>query len=588
MPPPCQIAHRPIRKPEVGRQGYQGFNPRTEYLKKGDRPYGARAVDCDITAEHDVEVMVRDGCRLYVDIFRPTNASGPVPAILAYSPFGKKFSGLCFLNESTKNIAYRLGVTLEDVSGLEKFESLDPSHWCGRGYAIVNVDGRGAGDSDGGMAIMGTQEGEDGYDVIENIAKRDWCNGNIGLAGNSHLGIVQWFIAQQQPPSLKAIAPWEACSDLYREQFVRGGIFNLSNFDFIANTILQGKVGVEDFAEMYRRTDEGKMNAYWADKRANLKSIKIPAYITGSEFSGIHGMGSLRGYMELDTKDKWFRWCGTQEWYDIWADKESNDDLQGFFDTFLKGEDNGWRERTPKVRVTVLQFGRKEPINDIIVPDFPIPNTDYKDLYLNADSKLSLSAPAAGTISYDSQDPGSKVSFTYTFDKQTRLIGLPKAVLYMSCADHDDLSVSVQLKKLDPTGKPLKHLTIPFGKTPIDDPEDCKPVSMLLVHGGTTGFLRASHRHIDEAKSIHPQYPYHTHDRVEKVPPGTVVELQVGIWAMGVQFEAGEALRMDVSATNPLWLELSDGALLEGNKGVHTIHLGGEHASRLILPFVDV
>ncbi|WWD19964.1 hypothetical protein CI109_104437 [Kwoniella shandongensis] len=588
MPPPCQIAHRPIRKPEVGRQGYQGFNPRTEYLKEGDRPYGARAVDCDITVEHDVEVIVRDGCRLYVDIFRPTNASGPIPAILSYSPFGKKFSGLCFINDTKATIAYQLGVTLDDVSGLEKFEALDPSHWCGRGYAIVNVDGRGAGDSDGGMVIMGSQEGEDGYDVIEAIAKKEWCNGNIGLAGNSHLGIVQWFIAQQQPPSLKAIAPWEACSDLYREQFVRGGIFNISNFDFIANNILQGGTGVEDFAEMYRRTNGGLINDYWADKRANLKSIKIPAYITGSEFSGIHGMGSLRGFMELDTKDKWFRWCGTQEWYDIWADKESNDDLQGFFDTFLKGENNGWREKTPKVRVSVLRFGKEEPINDIVVPDFPIPNTDYRTLYMTADSKLTPDVPAPGVVSYPSQEPGGKVSFSYTFEKQTRIVGLPKAVLYMSCDDHDDFSVSVQLRKCDANGKPLKHFTIPFSKTPITDAEDCTPVSTILIHTGSVGMLRASHRHFDPSKSIHPQYPYHTHDRIEKVSPGNVVELQVGIWAMGVQYEKGESIRVDISASNPLWLELNAGALLEGNNGVHKVHLGGEYQSKIILPFVDI
>lgn len=94
MPPPCQIAYRAINPPEIGHNGYQAFNPRTEYLKQGDRPFGARAVDCDITVEHDVEIIVRDGCRLYVDIFRPTNSSEPVPALLCYSPFGKKFSGL--------------------------------------------------------------------------------------------------------------------------------------------------------------------------------------------------------------------------------------------------------------------------------------------------------------------------------------------------------------------------------------------------------------------------------------------------------------------------------------------------------------
>lgn len=228
------------------------------------------------------------------------------------------------------------GVTPEDISGLEKFEGPDPARWCARDFAIVNVDGRGSGHSDGTVCIMGTQEAEDGYDVVEAIAKMGWCNGNVGLAGNSHLAIVQWFIAQLQPPSLKAIAPWEGCGDLYREQFVRGGIFNMSNFNLIATRIVQGNHGVEDFAEMYRRTNGGLMNAYWADKRPDMTKIKIPTYITGSEFSSIHTMGSLRGWMEIDTEDKWLRWAGFQEWHDLWAIPETNEELMDFFDFFLK------------------------------------------------------------------------------------------------------------------------------------------------------------------------------------------------------------------------------------------------------------
>jgi predicted acyl esterase len=79
-----------------------------------------------------------------------------------------------------------------------------------------------------------------------------WCSGNIGLAGNSHLFIVQWFILALKPPSLKAIAPWEACGDLYREQFVRGGIFSCGLFDFIIKHNIQDCRGVENFLAMYR------------------------------------------------------------------------------------------------------------------------------------------------------------------------------------------------------------------------------------------------------------------------------------------------------------------------------------------------
>jgi predicted acyl esterase len=78
-------------------------------------------------------------------------------------------------------------------------------------------------------------------------------------------GIVQWFIAATRPPSLKAIAPWEACGDLYREQFVRGGAWDNGLFDFITEHVIRGKNGLEDFKEMYRRSHT--INPYWEDKR---------------------------------------------------------------------------------------------------------------------------------------------------------------------------------------------------------------------------------------------------------------------------------------------------------------------------------
>lgn len=72
------------------------------------------------------------------------------------------------------------------------------------------------------MVCMTT--GEDCHDLIEAAAKFEWCNGSVGMAGNSWLGIAQYWAAMQQPPSLKAIAPWEGFSDVYREQSRRGGI----------------------------------------------------------------------------------------------------------------------------------------------------------------------------------------------------------------------------------------------------------------------------------------------------------------------------------------------------------------------------
>lgn len=44
------------------------------------------------------------------------------------------------------------------------------------------------------------------------------------MAGNSWLGVAQYWAAIEQPPHLKCIAPWEGLSDLYRDLSRRGGI----------------------------------------------------------------------------------------------------------------------------------------------------------------------------------------------------------------------------------------------------------------------------------------------------------------------------------------------------------------------------
>lgn len=84
---------------------------------------------------------------------------------------------------------------------------------------------------------FGTAEGKDGYDVVEKIAAIDWCNGSVALVGNSWLGIAQWFIAAEQPPHLKCIAPLEGASDLYREILCRGGIPQIPFWAFLSSVL---------------------------------------------------------------------------------------------------------------------------------------------------------------------------------------------------------------------------------------------------------------------------------------------------------------------------------------------------------------
>ncbi|MCM0918461.1 hypothetical protein KTC70_27880 [Klebsiella pneumoniae] len=47
----------------------------------------------------------------------------------------------------------------------------------------VNPDMRGIAHSEGNTTMIGSQEAEDGYDLIEWLAKQSWSNGKTALTG---------------------------------------------------------------------------------------------------------------------------------------------------------------------------------------------------------------------------------------------------------------------------------------------------------------------------------------------------------------------------------------------------------------------
>ncbi|KAG9663668.1 alpha/beta-hydrolase, partial [Aureobasidium melanogenum] len=433
--------------------------------------------------------------------------------------------------------------------------------------------------------------------TVEAIAKMDWCNGSIGMAGNSALPSSQLNIASLQPPSLEAIAPWEGMDDIYREQFCRGGWFSMSNFDLIAKAMVRGNPnsGLEDLDEMYRRKSVD--SKFWEDKRIDMKKIKCPVYIRGSEVSALHTMGSIRGWLEIQHDRKWIHWGSTQEWYELYGQPESNHELQKYFDRFLKGKQNDW-EKTPRLNWSLLQFGDRKAIENVLLEDFLVPNTDYKEFYLGQDKKL-VDAPPPSTLqkfSYDSEKHLGFSKFIHTFHKPTSLLGLPKAIIYVSCADtfRDDFTVFIILRKLDKNGKTLCHLNFPIEATPVNSIDEIpeKEMASLNLFSGATSIFRASQREIDEIKSIHPQSPFHPHKRQQKISPNEIVKLEIGIWAMSVHYDAGESISVRIGGQQPSVAEFTSFSgprpEHELNRGRHIIHSGPDYPSKIILPFVDV
>ena len=561
------IRTRPAKPVETPEAGYKGFNPGSTVLKKGVcLEKGAMPLPCDIIHDRDIVLKMRDGARLYADVFRPA-AEDKVPAIVNFSPYGKGGTGAFTLG----SFPNRFGVPKNALSGLQAWEANDPAYWCGCGYAIVQVDARGAFDSEGDIIYFGSGEGRDGHDAIEEIAKLSWCSGKIGMSGNSWLAIVQWRIAAERPPHLIAIAPWEGLTDPYRDVFARGGVPDTGFPEAVINK-LYGRNNVEDPMAMLEECPY--FDEYWADKVPDISKIDVPAYVVASYTNPVHVRGTFRGYALLKSA-KWLRVHNTVEWPDFY-DPKYTEDLRRFFDKYLYGKDNGW-ENTPPVRMSILNPGHND-IVDKPENSFPPEGAIYRDLFLNASIK-SLEENAAeeeAVTSYSLDGSGSYVDFIYRFKKDTIIVGAPVLNVWVSVEGHDDGDLYIHMQKLDKTGKQLLHQTTDIGLKhgrkllPLLYKVGMKKME-LLFFGGADGILRLSRRGETE----------------KKTSKGEIVEAQIELSPIAMSWHDGEQLRLRVSSRPvkpPALPGIPRPAPQKGKN--HFIYTGGKYPSKLSVQII--
>lgn len=514
-----KVALRKALPVSAERVRYPGFKQETLVLKAGSiRREGAKPLSCDILLERDVPIRLRDGVTIYADVFRPVG-NDVCPAILAWSPYGKEIGG-----QMLDDVPLRSGVPLDATSGLEKFEGPDPAYWVAHGYAVVNPDKRGAYMSEGNLLYWGHEDALDGCDVIEWIASQKWCNGKVGMSGNSWLTVSQWFIAAERPEHLAAIAPWEGFCDHYRESGTRGGIPMPEFPEMIAETFSSAHGMLEDQPRMI--VEKPFLCDYWLDKAARVENIDIPAYVVASYTNSVHTHGTFAGYRRMASKEKWLRVHNTNEWFDYYT-PENVDDLRRFFDHYLKGMDNGW-EKTPKVRLSVLNPGGRDIVGRA-EDEFPLARTVYRKLYLSAaDSTLQASLPQQEiTDIYQSEAKDNKVTYRYRMDKPTEITGYMKLHLWVSAPDHDDMDLAVRVEKLSKDGQPLPD----------------RAGNRIVA----TGQLRVSMRQLDTLRTTEAE-PYYTFTGEQKLKPGEIVPVEIEIWPMGLFFEKGEILQLTVGA----------------------------------------
>jgi uncharacterized protein len=552
-----------------------GFEPGTRTLEAGFQIAPQfRSIPVDIVLEKDVAVQLRDGVTIHVDVFRPAGAD-KVPVIVAWSPYGKGQG----TSASVMGIFGMVGLDNGVVSGLEKFEGPDPAYWCEQGYAICNPDIRGVVDSDGDSVLWDRQEGRDCYDLIEWLAEQQWCTGKVGMSGTSYLAVAQWFTAAEQPPHLTAINPWEGVSDVYRDLVMRGGMPDTGFARQLQDGSFFGKHRKEDIISESDRYP--LMNDLWENKIPQFDKITVPAYVVASYSNTLHTAGTFRAWRRIASQDKWLRIHNSQEWPDYY-DEAHREDLRRFFDRYLKDENNGW-EKTPRVRYSVLDLEGGDRVG-VAADEFPPSEVVSTKYYLNGGSRLLDTAPPTDAVeaTYDVDATPNALSFIVIFDRETVMVGYPKAHLWVEARGADDLDLFLLVQKLDAYGTPLQQFTVPNQNARVHDLTDHG--ASILRYKGSDGRLRVSVRHLDEALSTD-DVPAHSFDRIEKLSPGEIVDIEIDLFPIGLVFYPGEQLRFIVSSGNILGTLMP--AIREyvgANTGQHVIHTGGEHASYLQLP----
>ncbi len=517
------------------------FNPRTYETEDG------------LICEQDVPVVLRDGTTIYTDIFRPKGAEN-IPCLVSWSYYGKRPGD----GMSEWQV---MGVPPGTISTMAKFESPDPGYWCHQGYAVANVDPRGTGHSEGDINLFGTQDGRDGYDFIEWLAALPWCNGKVGMSGNSCVAMTQYRIAAQQPPHLACIAPWEATTDIYRESIYEGGIPALSFNEFIVAS-LTGPNGVDDQVEMARRYP--LMNKYWEDKIPDFKAINIPVYACAA-WQHFHLRGSFNAFRKIKSRRKWMRAHREQEWPDLY-DPKNILDLKLFFDRYLKDIHNGW-EMTPRYRIEVMDAFDCDYQTNRPEKEFPLARTEYKKFYIDA-KNVALSEEELteeSSCSYDSE--GGLLNFDFQFEEETELTGYMMLRLWVESDCHDEMDLFVNIQKADENGEWLPTYI-------LNEP-----------HPGTWGKLRVSQRALD--KKLSTKYePVQAHTKEEKLSPGEIVPVDIRIVPSSKIWHKGQKLRVQLSGRyiregwfEPLTWETD-------NKGKHIVHAGGKYDSYLQVPVI--
>lgn len=499
------------------------------------------------------------------------------------------------------------------------------------GYVMVNVDVRGSGASFGRWdGIFTKEETKDAYEITEWIASQPWCDGNVGMAGGSYLGITQLMAASTQPPHLKAIFPVVALFDFYPVQYPGGVFFD----DFIRTwsdltKFLDLQPGVapvdgdEDglllkqaladhasnrplidiFTPLEFRDSKDKFTGAFPFKEWHpagfideINESGVPMYLFCGWFDSFTRDGFLM-YRNFDVPKKiaMGAWSHSPKDRDIQREEFSIllTEYHRWFDYWLKGIDNGIMDEPP-IYYHVMNAHKDNEWRS--ANEWPLVEERRIKYYFHEGPSQSVASVNDGFLDVRLPEAAAgedryTVDYSTTTGKTTRwdnAVGGGFGYPGMTPNDKKALTYTTQAldRDVEITGHPEVHLWVSSTAEDGDffaylEEVDAEGVSHYISEGA----LKASHRALHDPPYDKLGLPYHRsykEDIVELIP-GERTELRFDLHPTSNVFNAGHRIRLTITCAdkdNAATLELSPPPAV-------TVYRNREHPSYVILPIID-
>lgn len=536
----------------------------------------------EVIVEKNIPIVTRDGTTLYADVYRP-DASGKFPVLVAHAPYQKDIDE----------------VFPKPVPGYPSREMPMVSYFVPRGYAIVRVDPRGVGRSEGQFGIFTRLGAEDAYDTIEWSAQQPWSTGKTSIGGGvGYYSIASWLVAALRPPHLTTMLSWDGDADIYRGLSYRGGIYfqqlgeyyeNVAALQLLHDDPLYNRDGFTRNFIAETLQNSLVSDAIWEGRIPDLSKIDIPVLMTESwGVNTIHGRGNIEAYYRMremgkqniklrvhDNHNKMMYPGGCQQYGDhtcAFFSEEGLLEQLRWYDYWLKGIDTGVMDEPP-----VKLWVRSGPDSGMFrfEEDWPLPSTQWTKLYLsNAVAGVHDQSVNDGSLSLDASGDADSVTFTAGPFAYARTLGmgLPTASFSTSPMENDqEVSGPIALK-----------LWVSSETTDMDIVAHVRDIAPDgSVDNLADGWLKVSRRKLDH-ELTRKFRPFHTHDEELKMVPGEIYEVEIEIWPISHVFKKGHRLWLDIDS--------SPGGFFKHarykNGSTNTIYFGEGRRSYLLIPLI--